>query len=36
MIIQSARCLGCQLLWTEDLNDGQSYAGVIARNPFAA
>lgn len=36
MIVQSARSLGCELLWTEDLNDGQSYAGVIARNPFAA
>ena len=34
MIIQSARCLGCQLLWTEDLNDGQSYAGVTVKNPF--
>lgn len=36
MIIQSARRLGCRVLWTEDLNDGQSYAGVTARNPFTA
>ncbi|MGH9369002.1 MAG: PIN domain-containing protein [Thermoanaerobaculia bacterium] len=36
MVIQSARRLGCRTLWTEDLNDGQVYAGVTARNPFAA
>ncbi len=36
MIVQSARALECQILWTEDLNDGQSYAGVTARNPFSA
>jgi predicted nucleic acid-binding protein len=34
MMIQSARRLGCRVLWTEDLSDGQSYAGVIVRNPF--
>lgn len=34
MLIQSARRLGCRLLWTEDLSNGRSYAGVIARNPF--
>lgn len=33
-IIEAARALGCQNVLTEDLNDGQSYAGVIARNPF--
>jgi len=36
MIIRSAHSLGCQILWTEDLNEGQSYAGVTVRNPFAA
>lgn len=36
MIIHSARTLGCKILWTEDLNEGQSYGGVIARNPFTA
>ncbi len=36
MIVRSAHSLGCQTLWTEDLNDGQSYAGVTVRNPFAA
>jgi predicted nucleic acid-binding protein len=34
MILQSARRLGCGILWTEDLTHGQNYAGVIARNPF--
>lgn len=34
MILQSARRMGCEVLWTEDLNDGQSYDGVIVRNPF--
>jgi predicted nucleic acid-binding protein len=34
MMIQSARRLGCRVLWTEDLSDGQSYAGVTVRNPF--
>lgn len=34
MIIQSAKQTGCSILWTEDLNDGQRYAGVLVRNPF--
>jgi predicted nucleic acid-binding protein len=34
MLIQSARRLGCRLIWTEDLTNGRSYAGVTARNPF--
>jgi len=34
MIVQSARRLECRTLWTEDLNDGQRYAGVLIRNPF--
>jgi predicted nucleic acid-binding protein len=34
MIIQSARRLGCRILWTEDLNNGQVYAGVMVRDPF--
>ena len=34
-IIAAARGLGCEVLYTEDLNDGQDYSGVIARNPFA-
>jgi predicted nucleic acid-binding protein len=34
MVINSARRLGCRTLWTEDLNHGQTYAGVTVRNPF--
>lgn len=35
MIIRSAGELGCTVLWTEDLNDGQVIAGVRIANPFA-
>lgn len=34
-IIAAARSLGCKILYTEDLNAGQDYGGVVARNPFA-
>jgi predicted nucleic acid-binding protein len=34
MLIHSARRLDCRVLWTEDLSDGQSYAGITVRNPF--
>jgi predicted nucleic acid-binding protein len=34
MVIQSARRLGCRLLWSEDLNHDQTYAGVTVRDPF--
>ena len=34
MIVQSANELGCDVLWSEDLNDGQSFDGVVIRNPF--
>ncbi|MDQ3152193.1 MAG: PIN domain-containing protein [Actinomycetota bacterium] len=34
MIIRSAGALGCQTLWSEDLNDGQRISGVTVRNPF--
>jgi len=34
MIVQSARRMNCSVLWTEDLNNGQTYAGVLVRNPF--
>ena len=34
LIVNSALQLGCSTLWTEDLNDGQRYATVTARNPF--
>ena len=34
MIISSAQKLGCKILWSEDLNDGQDYGGVVVRNPL--
>lgn len=34
MIIASAKALGCEILWSEDLNSGQSYGKVAVRNPF--
>ena len=35
-IVAAARSLGCKILYTEDLNAGQDYGGVVARNPFAS
>ncbi len=34
-IIESSRAIGCTVLLSEDLNDGQDYAGVRVTNPFA-
>ncbi len=34
MIVRSASALDCDVLYTEDLNDGRSYEGVRAENPF--
>jgi len=34
-IIAAAEQAGCQTLYSEDLNAGQSYAGVTVQNPFA-
>jgi predicted nucleic acid-binding protein len=34
MIICSAQELGCQTIWTEDLNPNQVYEGIKAVNPF--
>jgi predicted nucleic acid-binding protein len=34
LIVAAAQSQGCALLLTEDLQDGTSYGGVIARNPF--
>lgn len=34
MILRSAVSLGCETLYTEDLNAGQSYEGVVVENPF--
>ncbi len=33
-IIEAARSLGCETVLSEDLNDGQDYAGVGVQNPF--
>ncbi len=34
LIVRSASRLGCKVLWTEDLKDGETYDGVRVRNPF--
>lgn len=34
MILVSAHRVGAQVVWSEDLNDGQVYDGVTVRNPF--
>ncbi|MBI4340075.1 MAG: PIN domain-containing protein [Chloroflexi bacterium] len=34
MIVTAARQVGAAILWSEDLNDGQVYDGVVVRNPF--
>jgi predicted nucleic acid-binding protein len=34
-ILEAARVLGCELVLSEDLNDGQDYAGVSVENPFS-
>jgi predicted nucleic acid-binding protein len=33
-IVAAARRLGCPLIYSEDLNDGQDYGGVRVINPF--
>ena len=33
-ILAAARSLGCDVVYTEDLNDGQDYGGVRVANPF--
>jgi len=34
MIVAAAQTSGARLLYTEDLNHGQDYDGVVATNPF--
>ena len=36
MVVHAASEMQCDLLWTEDLADGQLVQGVRIRNPFAA
>jgi predicted nucleic acid-binding protein len=33
-ILEAARAIGCDEVLSEDLSDGQDYAGVTVRNPF--
>jgi predicted nucleic acid-binding protein len=33
-ILEAARTLGCEIVLSEDLNDGQNYDGVCVENPF--
>jgi predicted nucleic acid-binding protein len=34
MIVAAAERAGCQRIWSEDLNPGQKYFGVVVENPF--
>jgi len=34
LIVAAAETAGAQVLYTEDLNDGQRYGQVVVRNPF--
>ncbi|MDP2996057.1 MAG: hypothetical protein Q8N47_01130 [Bryobacterales bacterium] len=34
LILTSAIELGCAVLWTEDLSDGQRLGPITVRNPF--
>jgi predicted nucleic acid-binding protein len=36
MVVWAAAELGCNILWTEDMNNGQLLRGVRIRNPFTA
>lgn len=35
LIISAAKHAGCRVLYTEDLQDGQTIEGILVRNPFA-
>lgn len=34
-VVEAARAIGCTLVFSEDLADGQNYGGVRVKNPFA-
>jgi predicted nucleic acid-binding protein len=34
MVIHSAVCLGCKVIWSEDLANGQIYKNAQVKNPF--
>ena len=33
-ILEAARALGCEVVLSEDLSDGQDYGGIAVENPF--
>jgi predicted nucleic acid-binding protein len=33
-IVEAARAAGCEVVYSEDLNDGQDFGGVRVENPF--
>jgi predicted nucleic acid-binding protein len=35
-VVAAARRAGCSVMYSEDLNHGQNYAGVLVTNPFLA
>lgn len=35
-ILEAARAIGCDVVLSEDLRDGQDYAGVRVENPFSS
>ncbi len=35
LILSAARLAGCGIVYSEDLNSGQDYGGIMVRNPFA-
>jgi predicted nucleic acid-binding protein len=35
MIVAAAERGGCERIWSEDLNAGQAYFGIVVANPFA-
>ncbi|PWT83578.1 MAG: PIN domain nuclease [Blastocatellia bacterium] len=36
LVIHAAQSAGVEILYSEDLSDGQRYSGVLVRNPLAA
>ena len=36
MVLTSARKLNCGVLWSEDLSESQSFAGITVKSPFIA
>ena len=35
-VVEAARLAGCPTVYTEDMQDGMNFAGVVVENPFAA